>query len=183
MYCSNCGNKIEQGFKFCSHCGNKIEEATYNQSNDKEKNLNHMLKEKSYNYIKKQEDAYLKLFETITSFEGAVALQFLIITFTLIEESFSTESGGWQAILSPFIAVICVMPQIVGYILELINKRKNSYILTVLLFITSCLSLIIIINVTEFVTNMVVYAILIIHCCVLIFNYFKKLIDKIKENN
>lgn len=34
MFCSKCGNKIEEGTKFCNKCGNKVE----NETVDKEKN-------------------------------------------------------------------------------------------------------------------------------------------------
>lgn len=184
MYCSNCGNKIENGDKFCRFCSKEIiynqVENTTTSSNNNEVGSN-ILVEKCenmiFNHFDNLEKEYSNLFNMLLRFEGAVGLHFILMIIGMfIGNSEDGVSQGLVIIFGPILAIVFVIPQTIGFIIEKIYNHKPKKSLVCLMFIASCLTLVsILLFINECGCSNGIAVLLIIHSILLIIHYFLKL--------
>jgi len=152
--CKICQNNIFDEQKVCINCGNKIEE----ESNRKN------------NFLLKNSGIHLMSI-----------INFLLFFIGIIVSMYS--EGEWTILLSPIIAGVMNVPQYIGVGLSSINKKVNSYVITIFILITSLLSLCSIIYCYYEVKGIsgIMFWVTLLQCISLIIGLLLKLILKVQE--
>ena len=131
MFCRNCGNQLGNNDLFCNKCGAK-QVSINSESNIRNSNN------------KKQSFSVINLI-ILLMFLVYVATLCMSIMFSGVESMRRAPSGSTNGLMLIgifIIACICIIPQIVGSILSIVNMFLKKQIISVFIFVVSVISLI-----------------------------------------
>lgn len=116
MYCTNCGKKVNDTYKFCKYCGNAIE-----TEKKIEKNTNTVI-------IDKQENLSMKYFRFYSTWYLFLAIVFNIINIAGFGNIDEWNSYTYMALLLEFILYIAIPIKLVHEM-----PKKTKFIFKLLL--------------------------------------------------
>lgn len=137
MFCKNCGNQLGENDLFCNKCGAKQE------NENRQVNINNQNNIKSSNN-KKGSFSVIKLIILLMFLVNAISLCISIMTTgtkSLLEAP-TGSTNGLMLIVIFVIACICIIPQIVGAILGIVNLFIKKQMISIFIFIVSLISVI-----------------------------------------
>jgi len=134
MFCRNCGNGLNESDLFCSSCGTK-KDIQQVQTNILNTNNQQNIKLEDNN---EKSNPILSNLVVFFMFIANMVLLFMGIVISFIKDLQETSAAsGWFLIIIPVIAIMFLLPHIVGLILSGINLKIKNYIMLIFTFIAS----------------------------------------------
>jgi len=137
MFCSNCGNILDEGIKFCANCGKKIDDKVVQQNNintdipikqtvPTQQNTAEKYTQKIPTSMGKRNTLLL-----ISAITGSVFALFFILGYIWVIVSHIsvplTPPDDMSLLLIPFLAIIFIIPTIFTFLAW--SRNKTSYAL------------------------------------------------------
>jgi len=137
MFCSNCGNRLDEGIKFCANCGKKIDDNVLQQNNiDTDIPMKQTVPtpqntDEEYTQKIPTSTGKRNILLLISAIIGSIfALIFILGYLWVIVSSISvplTPPDDMSLLLYPFLAIIFIIPTIFTFLAW--SRNKTSYAL------------------------------------------------------